>query len=92
MDPFANLDDLLPYRGLADAEPSTASVPRDARPAFQDRLAEVRDRPAEAGRLLGTLELGPTLPIRRAADAAMIRITDIDAFCKAPKVDRIPRD
>ena len=91
-DPFANLGDLLPYRGLADSEPSTAAGPRDARAAFQDRLAEVRDRPAEAGRLLGTLELGPALPIRRAADAAMIRITDIDDFCKAPAEGLPPGD
>ena len=91
-DPFADLDDLLPYRTLATPGSATEASPRDARTEFQRRLADAGDRPAEAGRLLGGLELGPTLPIRRAADAAMIRIIEIDDFSEAPRADQVSRD
>jgi len=88
-EPFADLDDLFPYRRLDAFE---ASSPRaELRSVFLRRLEEVRDRPGQAGRLLAELDLGPTVQIRRAADAAMIRITDIDAFCKAPAADPLAR-
>ena len=87
-EPFADLDDLFPYRSLAVFD--TTSPQAELRSTFQRRLEDVRDRPADAGRLLGELELGPTVQIRRAADAAMIRITDIDDFCTAPVASPIP--
>ncbi len=87
-EPFADLDDLFPYRSLDVF--ATTSPQAELRSTFQRRLGDVRDRPAEAGRLLGELELGPTVQIRRAADAAMIRITDIDDFCTAPVASPIP--
>ena len=89
-EPFGDLDDLFPYRA-ADAFNATSSR-ADLRSVFRRRQAEIEERPAEAGRLLGELDLGPTLEIRRAADQAMIRITDIDDFCKAPAEGLTPGD
>jgi hypothetical protein len=80
-EPFADVDDLFPYRPieLVDSQLDRAGILA----AIQDVLAEVEDRPEDAGRLLGRLDLGQPLPIRRAADAAMVRITEIDEFCRA---------
>jgi|GEM_PF-4534811 len=81
-EPFADVDDLFPYRPieLADSPLDRAGI----RKAIRGALGQVQERPEDAGRLLGRLDFGRPLPIRRAADAAMVRITEIDEFCRAP--------
>ena len=82
-EPFADVDDLFPYRPieLADSPLDRAGI----RKVIRGALAQVEERPEDAGRLLGRLDFGRPLPIRRAADAAMVRITEIDEFCRAPR-------
>jgi hypothetical protein len=81
-EPFADVDDLFPYRPveLADSPLDRAGI----RKVIRGALAQVQERPEDADRLLGRLDFGRPLPIRRAADAAMVRITEIDEFCRAP--------